>query len=73
MRHPEGTAEAMNGYQRLRDGLSQPLFRESEALARYQWDAEEASDRMRNISEAVRAECAVLASQCEWTADLATV
>jgi flavin-dependent dehydrogenase len=73
IRHPEGAEEAMNGYQRLRDGLSQPMFRESEVLARYQWDAAEASDRMRAISEAVRAECAVLASQCEWTADLATV
>jgi len=70
---PDETAEAMNGYQRLRDGLSQTLFRESEALARYQWDAEEASDRMRAISAAVRAECAVLVSQCEWAADLATV
>ena len=70
---PDETAEAMNGYQRLRDGLSQPMFRESQVLARYQWDAAEASDRMRAISEAVRAECAVLASQCEWTADLATV
>jgi len=73
IRHPEGAAEAMNGYQRLRDGLSQPMFRESEALARYQWDAEEASDRMRAISEAVRAECAVLESLGEWSADLATV
>jgi 2-polyprenyl-6-methoxyphenol hydroxylase-like FAD-dependent oxidoreductase len=70
---PDETTEAMNGYQRLRDGLSQTLFRESEALARYQWDAEEASDRMRAISAAVRAECAVLVSQCEWAADLATV
>lgn len=70
---PDETAEAMNGYQRLRDGLSHTLFRESEALARYQWDAEEASDRMRAISAAVRAECAVLVSQCEWAADLATV
>jgi 2-polyprenyl-6-methoxyphenol hydroxylase-like FAD-dependent oxidoreductase len=73
IRNPEGTEEAMNGYQRLRDGLSQSMFRESEVLARYHWNAEEASDRMRTISEAVRAECAVLASQCEWTADLATV
>ena len=70
---PDEAQEAMGGYQRLRDGLSQTLFRESEALARYGWDAEEASDRMRAISAAVRAECAVLASQCEWAADLATV
>jgi flavin-dependent dehydrogenase len=70
---PEETVEAMNGYQRLRDGLSQAMFRESEVLALYQWDAAEASDRMRAISEAVRVECAVLASQCEWAADLASV
>jgi flavin-dependent dehydrogenase len=73
IRRPEETVEAMNGYQRLRDGLSESMFRESEVLARYQWDAAEASDRMRAISEAVRAECAVLAPQREWAADLATV
>jgi flavin-dependent dehydrogenase len=70
---PDAADDAMSEYQRMRDQLSVPMFRESEALARYQWDAEEASDRMRMISEAVRAECAVLESLGEWSADLATV
>ncbi|MGH8914506.1 MAG: NAD(P)/FAD-dependent oxidoreductase, partial [Acidimicrobiia bacterium] len=57
---PEERVEAMSEYQRARDRLSLPMFRQSEALARYQWDAEEASARMRVISDTVRAECEML-------------
>jgi 2-polyprenyl-6-methoxyphenol hydroxylase-like FAD-dependent oxidoreductase len=57
---PEEKVEAMSEYQRIRDRLSLPMLRQSEALARYQWDAGEASARMRAISDAVRAECELL-------------
>jgi flavin-dependent dehydrogenase len=57
---PEEWVEAMSEYQRTRNRLSLPMFRQSEALARYQWDAGEASARMRAISDAVRAECDLL-------------
>ncbi|HET7845901.1 MAG TPA: NAD(P)/FAD-dependent oxidoreductase, partial [Acidimicrobiia bacterium] len=70
---PEEAVEAMSGYQRVRDELSLPMFRESQALSRYQWDAEEASRRMRAISEAVRAECAALVGLDEWSPVLTLV
>jgi len=57
---PDEAVEAMNEYQRIRDDLSLPMFRESKALARYRWDADEASRRMRVISDTVRAECELL-------------
>ncbi|MGH8951558.1 MAG: NAD(P)/FAD-dependent oxidoreductase [Acidimicrobiia bacterium] len=64
---PEDTGEAMTAYQQLRDRLSQRMFDESRALARYQWDAVEASARMRAMSDAVKEECAVLDSLDEWS------
>jgi flavin-dependent dehydrogenase len=67
LRDPKDTAVAMNAYQQLRDRLSERMFHESRALARYQWDAAEASARMRAISEAVKEECAVLDSLDEWS------
>jgi flavin-dependent dehydrogenase len=70
---PVETVEAMSEYQRRRDELSLPMFRESQALARYQWDADEASRRMRAISETVRAECAALESLGEWSPALTPV
>jgi flavin-dependent dehydrogenase len=70
---PDETVEAMNEYQRLRDELSLPMFRESRALALYQWSAEEASRRMRAISESVRAECAALETLGEWSSALTSV
>jgi flavin-dependent dehydrogenase len=70
---PEETSKAMNEYQRRRDDLSLPMFQESQALARYQWDAAEASRRMRAISETVRAECAVLDELGSWSAALSPV
>ncbi len=66
LNRPEETATAMSHYQATRDSLSMSMYRESEALARYRWDAEEASARMRRISEAVRAECAFLETPHEW-------
>ena len=70
---PEETSKAMNEYQRRRDDLSLPMFQESQALARYQWDAAEASRRMRAISETVRAECAVLDGLGAWSPALSPV
>jgi hypothetical protein len=58
----------MAEYQLLRDRLSLPVYRESKALAGYDWGAEEASDRMRRVSAAVRAECDAIVSLPEWTA-----
>jgi hypothetical protein len=49
------------------------MFRESQALARYQWDADEASWRMRAISETVRAECAALETLGVWSPALTSV
>jgi len=63
----------MDEYRRTRDGMSLRMFRESEALARYRWDADEASARMRVISDAVRAECVVLESLGEWSPALSPV
>lgn len=57
---PGDETDALAGYQRVRDELSEPMWRESRALARYDWGPSEASQRMRTISEAVRAECEAL-------------
>lgn len=73
LKHPDETAAAMTGYQSLRDRLSQRMFTESEVLARYQWGAEEASTRMRVISDAVREECAVLEALGDWSEALTAV
>jgi flavin-dependent dehydrogenase len=59
---PDHAVESMIEYESMRDRLSAPMFRQSQALATFQWDAAEASDRMRVISDSVRAECSVLAS-----------
>jgi flavin-dependent dehydrogenase len=66
LRNPEERVAAMSEYQRTRDQLSLGMFRESRALARYGWDAAEASTRMRRISDLVRAECEVLQALGEW-------
>lgn len=62
----------MSDYQRTRDQHSFGMFRHSEALAQYQWDADEASARMRAMSEAVRAECAMLESLGSWAPALSS-
>lgn len=66
LRNPEEEAEALDWYETLRDGLSGRLFEESEALARFEWSPEEASARMRVISDEVRAECETLLSLPDW-------
>lgn len=71
--HPEDASEAMGDYQRTRDQLSVDMFRHSEALARYRWEADEASGRMRALSEAVRAECGMLESLGSWAPALSSV
>ncbi|MGH8945525.1 MAG: NAD(P)/FAD-dependent oxidoreductase [Acidimicrobiia bacterium] len=73
LRRPEEEMEALDGYQRMRDQLSAPMFRESQALARYDWGPTEASQRMRAISDAVRAECDALATLPEWSAQPALI
>lgn len=70
---PDETSEAMGEYQRIRDQLSIRMFRDSEVLAQYRWDADEASARMRAMSESVRAECATLESLGEWSPALSSV
>ncbi len=71
--NPGEAAHAMQGYENLRDRLSRSMYLESEALARHQWDAAEASTRMRAMSDAVREECMFLASLEEWSPALVAV
>lgn len=68
LRQPEHEAEALARYQGQRDALSEALFRESRELAGYEWGPEEASARMRVISEAVRDECDALMALPDWSA-----
>lgn len=63
---PDEAGDAMAEYERVRDALSWPIFQESQALADFGWDAEEASARMRTVSATVRDECAVLVSLPSW-------
>lgn len=58
--HPDESFDAMSEYQRTRDHLSLDMFRHSATLAQFRWDADEASARMRAMSEVVRTECAML-------------
>jgi len=64
--NPAEALEAMMAYQDLRDELSAPIFRESQALAEYRWGPGEASRRMRIVSEAVKAECDFLRGLPAW-------
>jgi flavin-dependent dehydrogenase len=66
LRNPEEETEALDWYETLRDSLSGRLFTESEALAGFDWSPEEASARMRVISDEVRAECETLVSLPDW-------
>jgi 2-polyprenyl-6-methoxyphenol hydroxylase-like FAD-dependent oxidoreductase len=66
LRAPAEAVVAMTEYQHTRDRLSVGMLRESRALARYGWDAAEASARMRRISDHVRTECEVLESFGQW-------
>ncbi|HSM45516.1 MAG TPA: NAD(P)/FAD-dependent oxidoreductase [Acidimicrobiia bacterium] len=66
LRSPEQAIESMRTYETLRDSLSLRMFEESRQLARFEWAPEEASRRMRVISEEVRRECDVLVSLPGW-------
>ena len=59
---------AFDWYETTRDTLSARIFAESEALARFEWDPDEASRRMRVVSEEVRAECELIHSLPSWPA-----
>lgn len=65
---PTNANQALAWYERLRDGMSQRIYDESEALARFDWSAEEASVRMRVVSDEIRAECETLVSLPDWSA-----
>ena len=64
---PSIATDAMHGYQRERDRHSWTVLRQSQALARYEWGPEEASRRMRAISNVVNEESAALSSLPEWS------
>lgn len=66
LREPEGERDAFDWYEALRDSMSTRLFEESESLALFEWSPEEASARMRVISDEVRAECETMVSLPAW-------
>lgn len=68
LRAPEEEADALDWYETLRDAMSTRLFEESEALARFEWSPEEASARMRVISDEVHAESETMVSLPAWEA-----
>ena len=63
---PGNAHAALDWYEATRDHLSTRVFAESEALAGFDWAPEEASRRMRVISEEVRAECELILSLPSW-------
>lgn len=68
LRRPDEAADAFAEYERVRDTLSWPMFEQSRALAEFRWDAAEASERMRIISDTVRHECRAILSLPHWPA-----
>ncbi|HSJ72573.1 MAG TPA: NAD(P)/FAD-dependent oxidoreductase, partial [Acidimicrobiia bacterium] len=73
LHNPEREREALDWYETLRDSMSMRLFEESEALARFEWGPEEASARMRVISDEVRAESETMISLPAWEATPALI
>jgi flavin-dependent dehydrogenase len=67
---PSDAAPALTWYEDLRDSLSLSIYQQSEALAGFGWSAEEASARMRVISDEVRAECETLLALPDWSVRL---
>lgn len=65
---PTDAPNALHWYETTRDSMSSRMFEESRILAGYTWGPEEASARMRVISQAVREECDVLVSLPDWAA-----
>lgn len=61
LRRPDLELAAMTGYETRRNATAWPMYREAQALAAYEWTAEEASAHMRRVSQIVRDECASLA------------
>ena len=59
---PGGAGAAFDRYQRIRDELSSGMLAWSSELAAYQWDESRASQLMRNLSGAIKAECEALAN-----------
>ncbi|HUF56482.1 MAG TPA: NAD(P)/FAD-dependent oxidoreductase [Thermohalobaculum sp.] len=57
-----GSPLALADYEHLRDALSLPLFRVTEAIAAFDWTTEEVKGRHAALSEAMRTEAAVLAA-----------
>lgn len=66
IREPHHAADALAWYETLRDSLSARIFEESRVLAGFEWSPEEASARMRVVSDEVRAECETLVSLPDW-------
>ncbi|MEX0795103.1 MAG: FAD-dependent monooxygenase, partial [Acidimicrobiia bacterium] len=57
---PGEAAAAFDRYQKVRDELSSGMLAWSAELAAYKWDAGRASQLMKNLSGAVKAECEAL-------------
>lgn len=57
---PNETTAAFNRYRKVRDELSVGMLAWSAELAAYKWDEERASQLMKNLSGAVKAECEAL-------------
>lgn len=68
LRSPDLEAESLTWYETLRNSMSERIYQESETLAAFEWSAEEASARMRVISDEIRAECETLLSLPDWSA-----
>lgn len=64
--NPGGSAVYLSTYESLRDSLSARMYEESRQLARFQWTSEEASARMRIVSDEVRRECEALIALPDW-------
>lgn len=62
----EAESDALGWYEELRDSLSNRIYEQSEALARFEWSPEEASARMRVISDEIRAESETLLTLPAW-------
>lgn len=57
---------AFGWYHEMRDRVSVDVYEAAADLARYEWDPDTASRRMRTISEATRAECELLTGLPRW-------
>lgn len=64
--NPRETAVYLSTYEALRDSLSARIYEESRQLALFQWTAEEASARMRIVSDEVRRECEAILALPDW-------